>query len=132
MGSFNRVNSTNLKGQTNRLLGFPEEARLLIINADDFGMCHAVNEAIIRALQHGIVQSTTLMVPCAWAIHAMRFLAENPQIAFGVHLTAISDGDDYRWGPLSPRAEVPSLVDEAGYFYTNCPPASANGPFTQV
>lgn len=117
MGSFNRVTRTDLKGQTNRLLGFPEEARLLIINADDFGMCHAVNEAIIRALQYGIVQSTTLMVPCAWAIQAMRFLVENPHIAFGVHLTAISDGDDYRWGPLLPRADVPTLVDEAGYFY---------------
>ena len=29
------------KGQTNRLLGYPPDARLLIINADDFGMCHA-------------------------------------------------------------------------------------------
>ncbi len=38
-------------GQTNRLLGYPEDARLLIINADDFGMCHAVNEAIIRRLE---------------------------------------------------------------------------------
>lgn len=32
------------KGQTNRLLGYPLDARLLIINADDFGMCNAVNE----------------------------------------------------------------------------------------
>ena len=35
--------------QTNRLLGYPAAARLLLINADDFGMCHAVNEAILRA-----------------------------------------------------------------------------------
>ena len=34
-------------GQTNRLLGYPPDARLLIINADDFGMCHAVNQAIV-------------------------------------------------------------------------------------
>jgi predicted glycoside hydrolase/deacetylase ChbG (UPF0249 family) len=50
--------------QTNRLLGYPDDARLLIINADDFGMCHAVNSAIIQTLAEGIVRSTTLMVPC--------------------------------------------------------------------
>ena len=56
---------------TNRLPGYPDHARLLIINADDFGMCHAANAAITRSLTAGLVTSTTLMVPCAWAIHAM-------------------------------------------------------------
>jgi len=102
---------------TNRLLGYPEDARLLIINADDFGMCHSVNEAIVDALQAGVVRSTTLMVPCPWALHAMRFLSEHPAVPFGVHLTVISDPRDYRWGPVAPREKVPSLVDSAGYFY---------------
>jgi predicted glycoside hydrolase/deacetylase ChbG (UPF0249 family) len=102
---------------TNRLLGYPDDARLLIINADDFGMCHSINEGTFRTLTEGVVRSTTLMVPCPWALHAMRLLRENPDIDFGVHLTAIGDGYDYRWGPLTPRDRVPSLVDESGYFY---------------
>jgi predicted glycoside hydrolase/deacetylase ChbG (UPF0249 family) len=105
------------KGQTNRLLGYPVDARLLIINADDFGMCHAVNEAIFRALTQGMLRSTTLMVPCPWALHAMHFLADHPDIHFGIHLTVISDWVDYRWGPITPREKVPSLIDEAGHFY---------------
>ncbi len=105
------------KGQTNRLLGYPVDARLLIINADDFGMCHAVNEAIFRALKKGVLRSTTLMVPCPWALHAMHFLADHPEIPFGVHLTAISDGVNYRWGPVTSREKVPSLIDKTGYFY---------------
>jgi predicted glycoside hydrolase/deacetylase ChbG (UPF0249 family) len=105
------------KSTTNRLLGYPDAARLLIINADDFGMCHSINEGILRTLAEGVVRSTTLMVPCPWALHAMRLLRENPSIDFGVHLTAIGDGYDYRWGPLTPRDRVPSLVDESGYFY---------------
>jgi hypothetical protein len=48
---------------------------LLIINADDFGMCHAANAAIARSLTDGVVRSMTLMVPCAWALHAMQWLA---------------------------------------------------------
>jgi predicted glycoside hydrolase/deacetylase ChbG (UPF0249 family) len=105
------------KREANRLLGYPADARLLIINADDFGMCNSVNEAIISALKEGMVRSTSLMVPCPWALHAMHFLTDHPEIPFGVHLTVISDPNDYRWGPLTSREKVPSLVDRAGYFY---------------
>jgi predicted glycoside hydrolase/deacetylase ChbG (UPF0249 family) len=109
--------STLTKSQTNRLLGYLADARLLIINADDFGMCNSVNEAIMRTLQEGLVRSTTLMVPCPWALHAMHFLADHREIPFGVHLTVIGDSLDYRWGPLTSREKVPSLIDQAGYFY---------------
>ncbi len=105
------------KSQTNRLLGYPDDARLLIINADDFGMCNAINEAIFKTLKEGVVRSTTLMIPCPWALHAMHFLADHPEISFGIHLTVISDPIDYRWGPITSREKVPSLVDRAGYFY---------------
>jgi chitin disaccharide deacetylase len=105
--------------RTNDLLGYPPDARLLIINADDFGMYHAVNAGILRTLTNGVVRSTTLMAPCAWALHAMRLLQDHPDNAFGVHLTVVSEFADYRWGPLTPRHEVPSLLDETGYFYSN-------------
>ena len=103
--------------RTNRLLGYPADARLLIINADDFGMCHAVNAAIISALTEGVVRSTSVMVPCPWALHAEHYLAGHPEIAYGVHLTAIGDGAVYRWGPVIPHHRVPSRVDETGHFY---------------
>jgi chitin disaccharide deacetylase len=101
----------------NRLLGYPDDARLLIINADDFGMCHAINAATLRALREGIATSTTLLVPCPWASHALRLLAEHPEIPFGVHLTLISEYSDYRFGPVTSRETVPSLIDEAGNFH---------------
>lgn len=110
------MHQTN-KSDTNRLLGYPADARLLIINADDFGMCHATNAAIFRSLTEGVVCSTTLMVPCPWASHAMRLLAENPTIHFGIHLTAIGDSNNYRWRPLTCQDKVLSLVDETGHFY---------------
>ena len=103
--------------QTNRLLGYPADARLLIVNADDFGMCHAVNEAIVGTLKAGIVRSTSLMVPCPWMLHATHFLTDHPDIPFGVHLTALSDSTDNRWRPVTAGEEVPSLLDDAGYFY---------------
>jgi len=105
------------RGRANPLLGYAVDARLLIVNADDFGMCNATNEAIIRTLQAGLVRSTTLMVPCPWALHAMHFLAAHPKFPFGVHLTVISEWANYRWGPVTSREKVASLVDKAGYFY---------------
>lgn len=101
----------------NRLLGYPPDARLLILNADDFGMCHAINQAITGVLAAGAARSTTLMVPCPWAAEAMLFLAEHREQPFGIHLTAISDHRLYRWGPVMGRAHVPSLVDTLGHFH---------------
>lgn len=106
------------ESQTNRILGYPADARLLIINVDDFGMCHSVNAAIFRALEEGIVTSTTLMVPCPWALHAMHFLGDHPEIPFGVHLTVISEWVYYRWGSVTPREKVPTLLNPAGMFPT--------------
>lgn len=102
---------------TNELLGYPDDARLLIINADDLGMSHAGNEATFQSLTTGIATSTTLMTPCPWAPHAMQFLRNHPKIPFGVHLTIICEFDVYRWGPATSRNSVPSLIDETGCFY---------------
>src|SRR5688500_2919232 len=110
--------SQSFQSQTNRLLGYPDDARLLIINADDFGMCHAINEAILRSLREGVVTSTSLMTPCPTASDAMQLLAANADLPFGVHLTLVSEQQNYRWGPLTLKDHVPSLVDEMGYFYS--------------
>jgi predicted glycoside hydrolase/deacetylase ChbG (UPF0249 family) len=103
---------------TNQRLGYPADARLLIINADDFGLCHAINAAIVRSLVEGIVCSTSVMVPCPWALHALHLLGDHPAIPFGVHLTVVCEPAHHRWGPLTCREKVPSLVDETGYFYS--------------
>jgi predicted glycoside hydrolase/deacetylase ChbG (UPF0249 family) len=104
---------------TNELLGYPPDARLLIVNADDFGMCHAGIEGTLRALKEGVVTSTTLMTPCPWAPYAMSLLKEHPDIPFGIHLTIVSEHSAYRWGSRASRDSVPSLIDEAGYFFAN-------------
>ena len=109
--------TTRNTGPTDDLLGYPADARFLFVHADDFGMCHAINEAITRSIEEGIVGSTSVMVPCPWALHALAWLKEAPDIPFGVHLTSVSEQPTYRWGPITCRTEVPSLVDETGCFY---------------
>lgn len=91
---------------------------MLIINLDDFGMYHAVNAAVIRSIEEGIASSCSLMVPCPWALHAMDLLRQRPEIPFGIHLTLFCDTTRYRWGPLTARQKVSSLLSETGELFT--------------
>nr|WP_201470939.1 polysaccharide deacetylase family protein [Microbacterium hydrocarbonoxydans] len=95
-------------------LGLDPGARAVIINADDFGMCHAANTAVSGLLEAGHIDSTTLMVPCAWAPEAMSFAAARTHLDVGVHLVLTSEWTDYRWRPLTGTATT--LVDGAGCF----------------
>jgi chitin disaccharide deacetylase len=98
-------------------LGYAAEARVLILNADDFGMCHDQNEGVIRGLKEGLFTSSTILVTCPWFEEAAEFARNNPNADLGVHLTLTAEWDRYKWGPvLGPRA-VPSLVDERGYLW---------------
>lgn len=105
--------------QARELLGYPDGARLLIVNADDFGMSHSGNVATLQAFEEGILTSTTLMLPCPWAPHAMQMLRDHPDLPFGVHLTIVSEHDAMRWGPRAGRKMVSSLIDDEGYFFRN-------------
>jgi predicted glycoside hydrolase/deacetylase ChbG (UPF0249 family) len=102
---------------SNALLGFAPDARVLIVNADDFGMYGAVNAAIIESIDHGIASSCSLMVPCPAARRAMQLLRLRPDIPFGIHLTLVCDAVRDRWGPTAPRSRVPSLLDETGELF---------------
>ena len=102
-------------------LGYPAEARLLIINADDFGMCHDENEATIEGLTHGLFTSSTILVTCPWFEEAADFARSHPNVDLGVHLTLTSEWPRYKWGPVLGARAVPSLVDENGYLWPDVP-----------
>jgi len=97
-------------------LGLAPGARAIIINADDFGMCHAANTAIVGLLHDGRIDSTTVMTPCAWSPEALAFAASRTDLDIGVHLVLTSEWARYRWRPLTGTAT--SLVDGAGFFPT--------------
>jgi predicted glycoside hydrolase/deacetylase ChbG (UPF0249 family) len=83
-------------GWSSELLGFAADARVLIVNCDDFGMHEAVNAAVVDSIENGIASSCSLMVPCPAAASAMRVLRERPHIPFGIHLSLIRDMPEYR------------------------------------
>src|SRR5437588_9466681 len=91
-------------------LGFPSDAKLLIVNCNDLGSSHAANLGVHEALREGVATSAAFMVPCPWAEDAAaRYRGED----VGVHLTLNAEYDLYRWGPIT---HAPSLLDGDGGF----------------
>jgi predicted glycoside hydrolase/deacetylase ChbG (UPF0249 family) len=113
-------------------LGYPRDAKLLIVHADDLGMAHSVNVATMKALATGLVNSGSIMVPCPWLSEIAAYARTNPQADLGLHLTLTSEWTSLRWGPVASRDRVSSLLDKDGYFNLTETEAAAKADPKQV
>jgi chitin disaccharide deacetylase len=100
----------------------------VLIRCDDIGMCHAVNEAAKKVLDTGMPVSMSVMVPCPWFSEAVEMLKQYPNVSVGIHLTLNAEWKQYRWGPVTGAAMVPSLVDSVGNFFPSRAKLFANNP----
>ena len=98
-------------------LGFAKDAKVLILNGDDFGMNHATNEGTYKALINGGLTSATVMMPCGWNVEALKWAKAHPQASVGVHTTLTSEWGGYKWGPCLGVGGVPSLCSPDGYLW---------------
>ena len=100
----------------------------VLIRCDDVGMSHSVNLALEKVIAAGIPVSVSVMFVCPWYQEAVSILKEHPEVSVGVHLTLNAEWKNYRWGPVTGSSRVPSLVDEAGYFFPSRALLMANKP----
>ena len=61
--------------------------KLLIVNADDFGLSRGQNYGIVEACRNGVVTSTTALVNGAAIEHAVALRRSVPELAVGLHFT---------------------------------------------
>ena len=99
-------------------LGYPAGSKLLIINADDLAMAHSQNDASLTALDNQLVTAATVMVPAPWFGEVAAYAKTHPDADLGLHLTLTAEWQTFRWGPVTPRTLVPSLIDPDGFFYS--------------
>ncbi len=88
----------------------PENARRLIVNADDFGLSATVNQAVVMAHRDGILTTASLMVNEPGFEEAVALAKQNPRLGVGLHLTLSHGHSALRPG------EIPGLVNERGEF----------------
>jgi chitin disaccharide deacetylase len=104
-------------------LGYPPDAKLLIIHADDLAVAHSEDVASFDALDQNAVTSASIMVPCPWLGEVADYAKVHPDADLGLHLTLTSEWKTYRWGPVESKDKVPSLLDPSGYLWPDTPQA---------
>ncbi|MFI7783463.1 hypothetical protein EN46_06650 [Citrobacter amalonaticus] len=77
--------------------------RLLIVNADDFGLSKGQNYGIVEACRHGVVTSTTALVNGDAIEHAVALSRDLPTLAVGMHFVLTLG---------KPLTEMPGLTRE--------------------
>src|ERR1043165_4561730 len=92
-------------------------ARRLIVNADDFGRSHSINQAVVRAHREGILTTASLMVNGDAAAEAVELARQNPRLGLGLHVSLVCGTS------ALPPGAIPGLVDAGGHF-SNHPVAS--------
>ena len=98
-------------------LGHGRDAKLLMVHADDAGMCHSVNVATAEALLSKGVQSASIMMPCPWVAEIAETTRKHPELDAGLHLALTSEWRHYRWRPVAPADKVKGLLDPDGYMW---------------
>lgn len=104
-------------------LGYPADAKLLIVHADDLAVAHSVDAASFDALNKNAVTSASIMVPCAWLTEVAAYAKEHPDADLGLHLTLTSEWKVDRWGPVESKDKVATLLDPSGYLWPETVPA---------
>jgi len=101
------------------------QAKVLIVNADDFGLTAGVSRGILDAHRNGIVTSTTLIVNRAIPPAQVEELKASA-LGVGVHLNLTLGA------PVADPRRVPSLVDAAGGFIRNPREAAARAKIDEA
>ena len=102
-------------------LGYPAGKKIIMLHADDIGMCEEANIAAESQLVNNQIQSAAVMMPCPNADEFILWAIKNPKMDVGLHLTLTSEWKNYRWGPLTDASEVPGLIDPDGKFWHEVP-----------
>ena len=91
----------------------PQSGRRLIVNADDFGRSHSINQAVIRAHREGILTTASLMVNEPGLDEAVALAKQNPKLGVGLHLTLLCGH------AALPPEKIPGLANPRGEFSNN-------------
>lgn len=110
-------------------LGFKDDDRVVVLHADDIGMCQSTISAYADLIECGPLSSVAMMVPCGWFPAAAALYRSHPaslRLDVGVHLTLTSEWDSLRWRPVAVTDPGSGLLDGEGFFHRLAAPVQAD------
>lgn len=99
------------------VLGYPPGKKVVVLHANEMGLCFETNEAVAALIEDGRSLSASAMAPCVWFPHAADYAKSHPDSDVGLELTLTSEWPLYRWAPVSGRQGPTSLSDSHGYLW---------------
>ena len=113
-------------------LGYPAGKKVIMLHADDAGICEEANIAINQLFEQGQIQSASAMPPCPKFEEFIEWAKDNPKYDIGLHLTFTSEFERYRWSTVLPVEQVPSLNDKDGKIWLEIRDVLANATAEDV
>jgi predicted glycoside hydrolase/deacetylase ChbG (UPF0249 family) len=113
-------------------LGYPAGKKVIMLHADDIGMCKEANIAAEAQMVNNQIQSAAIMMPCPNAQEFVQWAIDNPKMDVGLHLTLTSEWQKYRWGPVENADDVASLIDPDGKLWHEVPDVVAHASAEDV
>jgi predicted glycoside hydrolase/deacetylase ChbG (UPF0249 family) len=127
--------SSQLPGQATQTwaerLGYGAGKRVVILHASGAGLCYEANAAIESAVNDGSASSAAVMATCPWfEDFAATKLPADADV--GLTITFTADLERYRWTSVSPREDVPGLIDSDGYLRRSAAEFAYNTTPTEI
>ncbi len=113
-------------------LGYKPTDKLLIIHADDLGLCQSVNSATFESFQNESISSASVMMTTKEINEVVSFLDNNKNYDMGIHLTVTSEWKYHKWGGVLNKNEISSILNSKNNLYWNKRKFTKNGKLDEI
>ncbi len=113
-------------------LGYPAGRKVIMLHADDIGMCTEANHSGVYYLQNEMIQSAAVMVPCPGYEEMADWRRQYQEFDMGLHLTLTSEWKTYRWPTVVETDKVPGLIDPEGNMWHSVQQVVGNASAKEV
>jgi len=113
-------------------LGFKPTDKLLIIHADDLGLCESVNSATFESFKNGSISSASVMMTTREINKVASFVKNNQNYDMGIHLTVTSEWKYHKWGGVLNNNDISSILNTENYLFWNKRKFTKNGELDEI
>jgi len=113
-------------------LGFKPTDKLLIIHADDLGLCESVNSATFESFENGSISSASVMMTTKEINEVSSFINNNQNFDMGIHLTVTSEWKYHKWGGVLNNNDISSILNTENHLFWNKRKFTKNGELDEI